>query len=174
NTFDGNWGGIVAWENADRFGHDGSANTSKGYTTLLIDPSGAHGTPLMSTCGDPATGGKIGQDPYYSDCRWKTNNLLVSGNTFVAADPAAIGCTSAHCNRHGLFSNFGTYPSWSPYKARVIQEAITFHQNNVWRDNAYTGEWSFVPYEMGNVKSFAEWQAAPYNQDAGSTYGTEP
>ncbi|HEV2070896.1 MAG TPA: hypothetical protein VGR26_13980, partial [Acidimicrobiales bacterium] len=82
-----------------------------------------------------------------------------------------IGCTSPrYCNLHGLFSNFGTYPSWSPYKGSVVQQAITFDQNNVWRDNAYTGDWGFVPYDMGARKTFAEWQSAPYSQDPGSTY----
>ena len=30
-----------------------------------------------------------------------------------------------------------------------MQENITFKQNNVWRDNTYTGEWHFMAKEAG-------------------------
>jgi hypothetical protein len=32
---------------------------------------------------------------------------------------------------NGLFSNYGTYPRWSPYKTHAVQENITFRQNNL-------------------------------------------
>ncbi|MCA1569296.1 MAG: DUF4082 domain-containing protein [Chloroflexi bacterium] len=171
NRFEENWAGIVGWENADRFGHDDTANTSKGYTTLTVDPSGAWPSPEMPKCGDPANGGLVDTEPYTTDCRWRTVNLNITGNTFVAADKAAIGCTTDLCNQHGLFSNYGTVPSWSPYLGRTVQENITFRQNNVWSNNTYSGDWRFVAYEaVGPTLSFDQWRAAPYSQDAGSTY----
>ena len=170
NRFEENWGGIVAWENADRFGHDNSANTSKGFTTLAIDPTGTWQSSEMWKCGDPSTGGLINNGPYKTDCRWRTVNLNITGNTFAAADKAAIGCTTHLCNQHGLFSNYGTTPSWSPFLGRTVQDAITFKQNNRWRSNTYIGDWRFVAYEAtGPTLSLDQWRAAPYNQDAGST-----
>ena len=69
-----------------------------------------------------------------------------------------------------IISNYGTYPEWSPYKKTVIQEAITFHQENRWHDNEYVGPWTFVTQETGHVLSIKEWRAEPYLQDHGSTF----
>ena len=47
--------------------------------------------------------------PYYNDCRWKTQNVLVSGNYFTF-NPASIGpdCTPAkYCGFNGIFSQWG-------------------------------------------------------------------
>jgi hypothetical protein len=68
-----------------------------------------------------------------------------------------------------VFSNYGSYPSWSPYKGTVVQNAVTYNQNNTFSNNTYEGSWRFLPFEQGNLKAFNEWQASPYNQDAGST-----
>ena len=65
-------------------------------------------------------------------------------------------------------SNFGTYPTWSPYKGEAIQKAITYGQNNTFYDNTYRGPWRFMPFEQGSLETFAEWRAAPYRQDVGS------
>ena len=165
NVFEDNWGGVVLWENADRFGHDESANTSKGYTTLAVDPTGTWQSPRMADCGATV----IQAEPNYSNCRWKTQNVSVTDNDF-RMDKAAIGCTTNLCGNQGLFSNWGTVPSWSPYKARVIQDAITFNQNNRFSNNRYVGDWRFVGHEAtGTQLSWDQWRAAPYNQEAGST-----
>lgn len=171
NMFDNNWGGVAMWENADRFGNDGSANTSKGYTTLVVDPTGVKPSPYMYLCGDPATGGLINVAPYYSDCRWKTQNVAVTNNDF-RMDKTVIGCTTTYCGNQALFSNVGTYPTWSPYQGRVVQDAITYSQNNHFSGNRYVGDWHFTAYEPGRILTSSVWQAAPYNQDAGSTFST--
>jgi hypothetical protein len=95
---------------------------------------------------------------------------VVEGNVFQT-DPSQIRlCVrSMGCGFNGLFSNYGTYPRWSPYKAKVVQENITFRQNNVWRNNTYIGAWHFMVEEAGNRVDWDAWRAAPYNQDAGST-----
>ena len=47
---------------------------------------------------------------------------------------------------------------------------------NVYSNNAYTwagggnGAWSFWAAQQGTTIGPAAWQAAPYNQDAGSTF----
>ena len=160
NEFTDNWSGIVAWENADRFAGS-PANTSTGVSTL-VNPSVA----TVSAC---ATKSKIKKQPFYGDCRWKTQNVVVEANTF-AIDPLKIkGCKpSTGCGFNGLFSNYGTYPRWSPYQGDVVQKDITFEQNNVWRNNTYTGSWHFVVEEAGHVVAWDAWRSAPYGQDAGS------
>ncbi len=72
-----------------------------------------------------------------------------------------------------LLSTFGTFPAWSPYKGEVIEDAITFKQDNHWQDNTYRGPWRFVVHDSGRVVPAAQWQAAPYAQDAGSTFADD-
>jgi hypothetical protein len=160
NVFIDNWSGIVAWENADRFAGS-PANTSTGVSTL-VNPSVA----TLSACGKKS---KIKKEPFYDDCRWKTQNVVVEANIF-STDPSKIrGCKpSMGCGFNGLFSNYGTYPRWSPYHGKVVQDDITFKQNNVWRDNTYRGDWHFMAKEAGITITWDEWRSAPYHQDAGS------
>lgn len=163
NDFVNNWAGIAGWENADRFCNSPNSTTSD--CTRIV---GMTSTPR---CAQPG----IATEPLYSDCRWKTQNVDVHNNTFVS-DPAAIdgGCPIRYCGRQAVFSNFGTSPTWSPYKGDVIQQAITYSQNNRWHDNTYTGTWSFSPFDPSRYITAAQWQAAPYSQDAGSTFETPP
>jgi len=159
NLFLDNWGGITLWENADRYCNS-PANTSDGYCTM-VNPSVAK----LSTC----VSGTINNEPYKSDCRWKTQNVTISGNEFRITPANVNNCNTAYCGHMAVLSNYGTYPSWSPYKGTVIQQAITFNQNNHWTNNKYYGPWQFVAEETGSLKSWNTWRAAPYNQDAGST-----
>lgn len=158
NTFTNNWGGIVGWENADRYCNSPVSVTED--CTLTV------GWRDTSTCSQPA----IAAEPLLSDCRWKTQRLRIHHNTFTH-DPAAIagGCPTTFCGRTAVFSNWGTVPDWSPYMARFVQDGITFRQDNRWYDNIYVGTWRFVAYETGNDLSLAQWQAGPYRQDANST-----
>ncbi|MGH8283316.1 MAG: Ig-like domain-containing protein [Gammaproteobacteria bacterium] len=161
NQFTDNYSGVVLWENSNRF--CGSPdNSSSGYCTL-VNPTVAN----FSTC----VAGTINNEPYYSDCRWKTQNVNVHNNTF-SLDPANIpNCTAAvSCGLNGVFSEYGTDPSWSPYMGFVVSDAITFNQNNVFSDNTYIGPWEFMAHDQSTVLSPVAWQAAPYNQDAGSTF----
>jgi hypothetical protein len=162
NRFVDNWSGVVAWENADRFAGS-PANSSTGDTTL-VNPRVA----TVKACGTPA---KIRTRPYINDCRWKTRNLRVQHNTF-SFNPSHIGsrCTAqGGCGFVGLFSNWGSYPSWSPYKARLVENHITFSQNNRWSHNTYLGPWRFMVRELGHRVSWKTWRSAHYGQDPGST-----
>jgi hypothetical protein len=155
NSLQNNWTGVILWENADRFCNS-PANTSSGVCTRLV--------PAVGRCSAPA----IARQPLYSDCRWKTQRVEVHDNKF-SLDPKAVGCEEV-CGRTGVLANFGSYPDWSPYRGATVQQAITFQQGNSWHDNVYSGPWMFVVREMSNVIGIGEWQAAPYHQDARSTY----
>jgi hypothetical protein len=164
NSFIDNWGGVILWENADRFCNS-PANTSSG-TCTLVDPSVA----TVKSC-DSAN---INRQPYYDDCRWKTQNVLVEDNLF-SFKPSDIGpsCTPANdCGFQGVFSEYGTYPNWSPYQKAAVEEHITYNQNNRFRANTYIGPWVFMVYEQGNVVNWTQWQGKPYLQDKGSTLNT--
>ncbi len=161
NVFIDNWSGIVLWENADRFAGS-PANTSSGTTTLV-----APDVATESACKKAAN---IAKAPFNDDCRWKTQNVVVERNEFTL-DPAKVAkcAPSKGCGFNGVFSNYGTFPEWSPFKAYVVADDITFKQNNIWRNNAYRGPWSFMTRTAGEVVSWADWQAEPYRQDSGST-----
>jgi hypothetical protein len=60
NDFIDNWGGVILWENSNRF--CGSPdNSSTGYCTM-VDPK-----VTLSTCSTPSL---VKVQPYVSDCRW--------------------------------------------------------------------------------------------------------
>jgi hypothetical protein len=100
--------------------------------------------------------------------RNNSQNVEIHDNEFRFSK-AKVGCTNTLCGRNSLFSNWGVT---STYPGDVIQQAITFNQNNKWYNNTYYGSWHFQPFDMGTDVTFAEWQASPYAQDAGSTHST--
>jgi hypothetical protein len=154
NYLQDNWNGITLWENADRFCNS-PANTSTAYCTRLAS---------FTDC----TAESIGHEPNLSNCRWKTQHVKINGNDF-RMNPANVGaCEIRYCGRMAVLSNYGTYPSWSPYQATTVQQAITFGQGNTWSTNTYTGRWRFMPFDTGHLIDFPGWQAAPYLQDPGS------
>jgi hypothetical protein len=51
----------------------------------------------------------------------------------------------------------------------VVENHITFDQNNHFQSNSYSGPWQFVVREQGNAVSWETWRGGPYHQDAGST-----
>jgi hypothetical protein len=160
NKFIDNWSGIVGWENADRFA--GSPANTSSDTTTLVDPAAS-----LTNC---STAALIAVKPLFDDCRWKTQNVVVRDNLFSLDTSKVPSCTADRgCGFNGLFSNYGTYPDWSPYKGTVVEKNITFNQGNVWSGNSYTGPWRFIGLDLGNVLSWDQWRAAPYGQDAGST-----
>ena len=160
NTFINNWSGVILWENANRFCNS-PTNTSSGYCTLA-DP----GVATLKSC-DSAN---IQKQPYIDDCRWKTQNVSVAHNVFDF-DAAAVSrlCSAATgCGYQGVFSEYGTYPTWSPYKNTIVEQSITFDQDNQFSDNMYNGPWQFMVHQQGTVVSWKAWTSAPYQQDSGS------
>lgn len=156
NNLVNNWSGVILWENADRFCNS-PANPSKDCTE--------GGRATLSTC----VAGTIDHAPYYDDCRWKTQNVSVHDNRFTLDVRHVPGCVvSRGCGLNGIFSQWGTYPSWSPYHKEAIEDAITFHQNNVFRNNTYSGFWRLMVHDQGTEVPLAVWQATPYHQDRNS------
>ena len=161
NDFINNWGGVVLWENSNRFCNS-PANTSSGVCTLA--------GPAVATVNS-CNARNIARSPYYADCRWKTQNVTVDRNEFDFS-PASIGpsCTpSKGCGFQGLFSEYGTFPAWSPYTGTSVEDHITFSQDNHFTQNVYRGPWLFMAHAQNNVVSWAAWRSGPYRQDAGST-----
>jgi hypothetical protein len=161
NEFLNNWGGVILWENSNRF-CGSPANTSSGSCTLV-----APSTATLTTCNAR----NISHAPYSDDCRWKTQNVMIDHNQFDF-NPVSIGptCTVANaCGFQGVFSEFGTYPAWSPFKGTTVENNIAFRQDNHFSGNAYRGPWRFMAPAQGSVLTWAAWQASPYRQDAGSS-----
>ena len=179
NSFTDNWSGVVLWEDANRFCGN-TLETNADDTCTLIDPSVYYDAsdtpqspPTAGGCGQyDLTGAGPGRDSgspsadYYDNCRWKTENVSVSGNSFFFAPSYIPGCEDAAngCGENGLFSEYGTEPAWSPYQDFAIADAITTEQNNLFSDNTYTGPWSFMYFDQANVLTLAQWQAV--GQDA--------
>jgi hypothetical protein len=160
NTFVNNWSGVILWENSNRFCNS-PANTSGGSCTL-VDP----GRVTLGSCNSS----NIEKEPYYDDCRWKTQNVSVDHNVFdfVPASVSAACTAATACGFQGIFSEYGTYPTWSPYQGTVIEKHITYQQGNSFSDNTYNGPWQFMVYQQDNVVSWRSWNSAPYDQDKGS------
>ena len=87
NLIEDNYNGVTLWENADRY-CGSPANTSIDYCTL-VNPSVAK----LSTCNSS----NISKAPYYSDCRWKTQNVKVHHNTFKMNTSNFFNCASERC-----------------------------------------------------------------------------
>ena len=171
NNFVNNWGGVILWENSNRF--CGSPDNSSTAYCTIVDPKAT-----LQTCGNPAD---IKKAPYLGDCRWKTQNVLVEDNTF-SLNPSAVGkaCTVAnYCGFNGVFSEFG---SLSPYQGDVIPTNIAYHRNNHFTGNHYTGPWCFMAWQEGNALNWNQWRAAvnenshrAFGEDAGGSYtGANP
>jgi len=52
----------------------------------------------------------------------------------------------------------------------VVSKAIVFGQRNVFSSNRYVGRWNFTVWDTGRLIASSAWRAAPYRQDAGSTF----
>lgn len=160
NDFIDNWGGIVLWENANRFCSDGS----DGVCTM-VEPA----TFTVASCKAHLAKSNATQTPdYYDGCRWKTQNVHVSDNTFQLTASHVPGCTPAHgCGFNGVFSEYG---STAPFKGTAVEDHITFDQNNHFSDNTYIGPWRFMAHEQGTVVRWGKWRQSPYLEDSGSTH----
>lgn len=151
NLLEDNWGGVTLWENADRYCSSG-ANTSTGYCTLIPGAT-------LATCAMPG----VQAVPFIDDCRWKTQNVLVTRNTFRLT--SAAPCSDFYCERQAIISNCGTI---APYASCAVQTKITQSQNNHFTANSYQGPWKFLLSQPGPGGTLGAWQAAPYAQDLGS------
>jgi parallel beta-helix repeat protein len=182
NTFTDNWSGITLWENSNRFCSDGSDNAC-----TLVEPSVFTQASCAANLPTAVAGTSTGSPSadYYDGCRWKTQNVQVSGNVFKFTPANIPNCTVANlCGFNGLFSNYG---STVPYTSVAVPTAIAFHQGNTFQNNTYTGPWNFWAWNFGNPITWGEWTApvtdscgdsgeiqsgectSGFGQDAGST-----
>jgi hypothetical protein len=122
-------------------------------------------------CGskDGCTSCTGGTSPLYMEIdvdgndRWNTQNVTVSNNTFTydsMGKCVADMSKNQYCSVQALFSTTTT-----------VSQNIALHQNNVFKNNTYTGPWKFLtPDQSSALITSSVWQAAPYNQDVGSTF----
>jgi Right handed beta helix region len=165
NTFIDNWSGVILWENSNRY--CGSPDNSSSGTCTLIDPAVANIRSCSRSHLQHATARRT--PDYYDLCRWKTQNVQVDHNVFDF-NPAAIGhgCTAAHgCGYVGVFSEYGSDPSWSPYHGTAVEYHITFGQGNHFAANVYSGPWRFMALADGETVSWSSWRSR-YREDGNS------
>ncbi len=171
NYFEDNFSGVAIYENANRFCNS-NGNTSKSYCTPFVSPNQIPG-PYDYDYLDPINAThpcytQVASEPYFTDCRWHSRNIEVTGNEFYF-DPDAVPCgTSEYCGVQALIATGADNLPWSPYTVSGVQDQVMFNANNKFANNHYYGPWQFAK-RWGERISFAAWQAAPYLQDAGST-----
>jgi hypothetical protein len=103
-----------------------------------------------------------GYRPAYGGERWKTQNVLVHHNEF-RMDKGHVGCAgNPYCGRNGLFSERVPVPG-PPESLNSSGDfflvSVTFEQGNVFADNQYVGEWSFVAFDKSAQYDWQTWRA---------------
>ena len=156
NLFVNNWSGVILWESPDRF--CGSPdNTSAGVCTLANSAVANINTCNQANLTEASPANK---PDYYDMCRWKTQNVLVSGNTFSMEDSEVSGCQGSanSCGENGIFSQYTAGPAWSPYTGSSVEQAITGSQGNRFKDNTYVGQWEYMYQSLGTVIDYTQWR----------------
>jgi hypothetical protein len=178
NVFNNNWSGVVLFQNSNRYAGDGQDPGT------LTPPSGVNiqtwiNTDAPNNC--PSHLAATSPIDYHILCQWRTQNVTVQDNNFTFNPSASIyggRCTQANnCGQNALFS---PYSSTAAYPAYSVCNFVSNSQGNVFTDNTYTGPWSFVYFNQGDVATWSQWTAgltnvegSGYNfakQDAGSTF----
>ena len=164
NVFDDNWSGVVLWENANRFCGPVSPDNA-GSICTLVAPSLA----TAATCVKPG----LSSSPLIDDCRWKTQNVDVTNNTFeFSRSDIGSDCTAANgCGFNGVFSEYGTT---APYTAWMVPKNIADNQNNVFSNNSYTGPWSFMGPDLGVSITWSQWTSGYTDNNDGSGIHFDP
>ena len=160
--------------------------------TFTLSRSAGHktgATLLLSAYGGcgPADyyGGRLGVKSgrpladYWDNCIWGSRNVIVSGNSFSMDAGKVTDCTIADlCGYQAAIAfNAGVPPLmgfWNSYQAYIGDASGGL--GDVWSDNTYSwsgggpGQWQFQAGQQGRRVTRAQWQAAPYRQDAGSVF----
>ena len=158
NDFTDNWGGVILWEDSNRYCSDGYDDVC-----TLVDPS----VFTQASCAANLSKATPSNNPDYFDaCRWKTQNVTVSDNsfTFTRADIRGCKLSANSCGQNALFS---TYGSTAPYQAWVVPVRISDNQHNIFTDNTYRGPWSFLGFSQGDNVGWAHWKSG-FNDQNGS------
>ena len=165
-----NYSGITLYENANRFCNS-NGNSSTSYCTpfvtdgVIAEPHDfTYGRPVNKS--HPCNAPGIGTEPLYTDCRWRTQHVLVAENDF-GFDRAKVPCGSEWCGVMALYVSGADNQSWQPYRVADVLRAVVSGQDNRWTANRYTGAWRFA-VGYGDRVDWADWQAT-YAQDGAST-----
>ena len=170
-------GNIASVTSAHAFTLSGSPGNETG-AALVLSAYGGCGPADYYNGARNRQSGKPSAD-YWDNCIFGATNITVSGNVFSMNADSVAGCTVA--NLCGFSAAFAFTPGvsksqqyWEPYE-RLIANASD-GLGNVFSHNAYSwsgggeGSWQFEAGSQGIHVSFAQWGAAPYDQDAGSTF----
>jgi len=179
NKFVDNFSGVSIYENANRFCNS-NGNTSSGYCTKVVSPTHLPDEPEVTrnyTYPNPIVDTHpcytdIANEPYTTDCRWHSKDIEVSNNEFHF-DENVVPCAGTYCGAQALIATGADNIPWSPYTVAGIQNDVMFNNNNSFHDNQYFGNWKFAK-GYGETISFNAWRAAPFNQDADSTFTGDP
>jgi parallel beta-helix repeat protein len=196
NVFTDNWDGVVLWENSDRFCGGNHVYGQPDSICTLVNPSLLplyDTTTCVTKLENSATNKPTDSPDYFDLCRWKTQNVLVQNNAFhfTASNVGASCTTNTVCGENAIFSNYGSGADGVPYDGAVVPINVTFNQNNIFKNNTYTGAWRFYVWAQSNLANpinKTQWTApvtdkcstsseqssgtcsSGFGQDAGSTF----
>jgi Right handed beta helix region len=171
NVFRNNWSGVVIYQNANRYSGDGQdAGT-------LTPPSGTSVGTWINNAPSVCLPHLSETSPvdYNSLCQWRAQNVTVQDNTFQFNPSDSIyggQCTEANaCGQNALFATYSStpaYPVWS------VCNKISNNQDNHFKNNTYTGPWTFTYFGQGDMEGPAAWQSGATNvQDSGDNFGAQ-
>jgi parallel beta-helix repeat protein len=173
NVLTDNWGGVQLYDNGDRLC---SSNDSSDCT--LVNP--AVYTPSSCAANDTASAKPTNNPDYFDNCRWWTQNVTVTGNTFNLTPANIPGCAPQATTTCGFTSEFASYGNTAPYSAYLLPNAISNLRHNSFSNNSYHGPWGFIGFVQGEQVSQSQWthgfvddNGSGYNfpaQDVGSTF----
>jgi len=171
NVFQDNWAGVVVWQNSNRYSGDGQDPGT------LTPPSGTNVDTWINNA--PSICGKNLSETtpidYNSLCQWRAQNVTVQDNSFEfnPSDSLYGGqCTENNsCGMNGLFSEVS---STSAYATWSVCNNISNNQNNHFQNNTYTGPWTFMYFNQGDMEGPSAWQAGATNvESSGDNFGAQ-
>jgi hypothetical protein len=146
-------------------------------TTLLLS---AYGGCAPADYYGSGHGAASGQPPayYWDKCLWGSRDVTVRDNVFAIDASTVRGCESTK-NMCGFMENAAFVAGtprlmrfWDSYPEYIAK--ATDGLGNLWTQNTYIwsgpGSWQFWAAAQGNEVTRDQWQAAPYGQDARSTF----
>ena len=167
-----NFSGITLYENTNRFCNS-NGNSSTGYCTPFVG-NGKIPAPQQYGYGQPinpnhqCTAPGIASEPLFTDCRWRTQHVSIHDND-LSFDPGGVPCAGKFCGAMSLYGSGADNQAWQPYTVAGTLDALTFGQDNRWRNNVYRGPWRFMT-RFGDQVDQGTWRGT-YAQDQGSTFG---
>ena len=174
-------GTVASVTSANSFTLSGSPGNATGVVIALSDLGGCGFQDMQPPTGGPGTISGTPAEPYWDNCLFGSKNVTVKNNVFSTDASAVANCTdgAALCGfnslvawQPGTWYAEGVFGNWYQYVAKASGGL-----GNVFAGNTYTwtgggaGAWQFWAGDQGNTVGQSAWQASPYGQDAGSTFG---